>query len=69
MLLALTRRTIYPRGAWEATGLQDLAVSVQHRACSLGHDTAAPLSLVYRLSGHLRVGRVGIAQLQECSDD
>jgi hypothetical protein len=63
------RRTIYPLGAWVASGLQDLVVSVPHRVCSLGHDTAAPLSLVYSLSGHPRVGWVGIAQLQVCSDD
>jgi hypothetical protein len=63
------RRTIYPLVSWGASGLQDLVVSVQHRACSLGHDTAAPLSLAYSLSAHPRVGRVGIAQLQVCSDD
>lgn len=62
-------RTIYLLGAWVASGLQDPVVSVQHRACSLRHDTAAALSLVYRLSGYPRVGLVGTAQLQVCSDD
>lgn len=65
----LIRRTIYPLGAWVASGLQDLVVSVQHRPCSLGLDTVAPLSPVYRVSGHPRVGQVGIAQLQACFDD